>query len=1091
MRKSQGTPDQLAKEIDDIRRHNSLLESENQSLSDLMLEMARFKTISDSAEQGNVIVDPGGKIVYINDYFARKHGYTPDELPGRNLSIFHTAKQMETVDKINRSMARNGRYGPLEVEHVHKDGTEFTMLMNAIALNDRNGKTEYFAASAIDIESWKQAEKNRALHLEFLQNLDLINTVIQTSTDLETMMSNAMKTVLKIFGTDRAWLLYPCDPDADSWSVPMECTSPKYPGALAQGEEFPMTEEHRALCKRALEANDVIAVNEETDDKLNSVQSQMHIAIHPRTGSSWLFGLHQCSHTRDWTGEEIDLFRQIAHRLSDALSSMLLFRNLQESEEGFQSLANASMEAIFFTKDGICLEANQVAVEMFGWKDRSEFIGGFGTEVIAPESHDIVRKNMLGGIMEPYEAVGIRKNGSKFPISIRAKTIPYKNRGLVRATAIMDITHEKAAEKLLIAEKEKTLNYMELANVMFIAMNKEGTVTLANRKACEILGWEKEDIIGKNWFDDFLPVHLRKTVKNVARQIMQGDLEPVETYENPILTKNGHERLISWHNTTLRNEAGEITGHLSAGEDITSRRQTEEKLLLGDRILETSQDHISVVGSDYTYHYVNRAYTDAHGMPASQIIGVNVADLLGAKIFEKLVKPSLDMCLAGNEIHYESWFSFKKTGNRYMAVTYLPLLENSGDVNSIVVLSHDITGIKNAELEKQELEKQMQQAQKLESLGVLAGGIAHDFNNILMAVLGNADLALMDVSTANPAYSNIKAIETAAKRAADLAKQMLAYSGKGKFLIEKIDLNEAVDEMTHILEVSISRKAVIKYHYSQALPLIEADATQIRQIIMNLVTNASDAIDRTSGVISIKTGAMECNSDYLSSTYIDEALNSGQYVYVEVTDTGCGMSKETQKKLFDPFFTTKFTGRGLGLSAVLGIIRGHKGAIKVYSEPDRGTSIKVLFPACDYSDSPREQLNGKTKEQWTCSGTILLVDDEETILSVGKQMLERIGFDVLTASDGNEAVKIFRENPSEIALVILDLIMPHLDGEETFRELRRIRKDVLVVMCSGYNEQEVTQRFAGKSLAGFIHKPYVYKELEAKLKEILGDCFPE
>ncbi len=847
-----------------------------------------------------------------------------------------------------------------------------------------------------------------------------------------------------------------------------------------------MTEEHRVLCQKALDANDVIAVNTETDDKLFSVQSQMQIAIHPKTGSSWLFGLHQCSQARDWTVEEIDLFREIGHRFTDALSSLLLFRNLRESEEGFQSLANASVEAIFFSKDGICLDANQVAAEMFGWEDRSEFIGVFGTVVIAPESHDIVQKHMLGGILEPYEAVGIRKDGSKFPISIRAKLIPLKNRGLVRATAIMDMTQQKAAEKLLIAEKEKASNYLELANVMFIALDTKGTVTLANRKACEVLGWKEEDIVGKNWFDNFLPVHLRKAVRSVARQIMHGDFKPVEVYENPVLTKSGQERLIAWHNTTLRNEAGEITGHLSAGEDITSRRLAENKLLLGDRILEASQDHISVVGYDYTYRYVNKAYTDAHGLPAPQIIGMNVADLLGTKIFDKLVKPNLDMCFSGTEVNYESWFSFKETGNRYMAVTYLPLLEKDSNINSAVVISHDITGIKNAELEKQELEKQVQQAQKLESLGVLAGGIAHDFNNILMAILGNADLALMDVSTANPAYSNIKAIETASKRAADLAKQMLAYSGKGKFLIEKIDLNEAVDEMTHILDVSISKKAVIKYHYSQNLPLIEADATQIRQIIMNIVTNASDAIDRTSGVISIKTGAMDCNSDYLASTYIDESLDSGQYVYVEVTDTGCGMSKETLKKLFDPFFTTKFTGRGLGLSAVLGIIRGHKGAIKVYSEPDRGTSIKVLFPSCDCTAVSGEKLNGETEEQWTCSGTILLVDDEETILSVGKQMLQRIGFNVLTASDGYEAVKVFRENSGDISLVILDLIMPHLDGEETFRELRRIQEDVNVIMCSGYNEQEVTQRFAGKSLAGFLHKPYVYRELVSKLRAVLN-----
>jgi len=283
---------------------------------------------------------------------------------------------------------------------------------------------------------------------------------------------------------------------------------------------------------------------------------------------------------------------------------------------------------------------------------------------------------------------------------------------------------------------------------------------------------------------------------------------------------------------------------------------------------------------------------------------------------------------------------------------------------------------RKAAIERRNFEKQMQHAQKLESLGVLAGGIAHDFNNILMAILGNINIALMDLSPVNPVYSNIRAVETAAKRAADLAKQMLAYSGKGKFLVETVNLNEAIDEMTHILEVSISKKVEIHYHYEDDLPLIEADATQITQIIMNLVTNASDAIGSSEGTISITTGTIECDDSYLASTYINETVEPGRYVYLEVSDTGCGMDTDTLKKLFDPFFSTKFTGRGLGLSAVLGIIRGHRGTIKVYSEPDNGTSIKVLFPVCDINDRPGRGKLVDEQNTWTGSGTILLVDDE-------------------------------------------------------------------------------------------------------------------
>ena len=254
---------------------------------------------------------------------------------------------------------------------------------------------------------------------------------------------------------------------------------------------------------------------------------------------------------------------------------------------------------------------------------------------------------------------------------------------------------------------------------------------------------------------------------------------------------------------------------------------------------------------------------------------------------------------------------------------------------------------------------------------------------------------------------------------------------------------------------------------------------------MNLVTNASDAIDQTSGVISITTGAMDCDEDYLLNTYIDESRACGQYVYVEVTDTGIGMDKATLKKLFDPFFTTKFAGRGLGLSAVLGIIRGHHGAIKIYSELGKGTSMKVLFPACSERINSEEVCANTEIQHSVKLGTVLLVDDEESILSVGKQMLERIGFTVITARDGREAVELYKQNLEEISLVLLDLVMPHLDGEETFRELRRAKSNVKVVMCSGYNEQEVTQKFAGKTISGFIQKPYTFNQIKGKILKIL------
>jgi len=421
-----------------------------------------------------------------------------------------------------------------------------------------------------------------------------------------------------------------------------------------------------------------------------------------------------------------------------------------------------------------------------------------------------------------------------------------------------------------------------------------------------------------------------------------------------------------------------------------------------------------------------------------------------------------------------------RTGATLSMLITLKLLELAGR-QMILAIHRDISEMKSAEAERDRLERQLLHTQKLESLGVLAGGIAHDFNNILTSIIGNADLALMRINRESPAVENLRRIEQAASQAADLSKQMLAYSGKGRFVVENLDMNRLLEEMLHMLEVSISKKAILRFNLTRNLPSVEADATQMRQIIMNLVINASEAIGDKSGVIAVTTGCMDCDSSYLKDVWLDENLSDGLYVYLEIADSGCGMDKETMAKLFDPFFTTKFTGRGLGMAAVLGIVRGHRGAIKVYSEPGRGSSFKILLPA---SDRPVELFNGVAAQgDWRGSGTVLLVDDEETVRGIGGEMLRELGFEVVTANDGRDALEIFRER-SDISFVILDLTMPHMDGEQCFREMRRLKPDVKVIMSSGYNEQEVTQKFVGKGLAGFIQKPYKLSVLKEAIIKV-------
>ncbi len=378
---------------------------------------------------------------------------------------------------------------------------------------------------------------------------------------------------------------------------------------------------------------------------------------------------------------------------------------------------------------------------------------------------------------------------------------------------------------------------------------------------------------------------------------------------------------------------------------------------------------------------------------------------------------------------------------------------------------------------QQRLEKQVQHAQRLESLGVLAGGIAHDFNNLLVAVLGNTELALMDLPQYSPVKQRLEDVRATAVRAADLTNQMLAYSGKGRFAVQPVAMNELIQEMSNLLTISISKSAVLRFNFAENLPSVVADPGQMRQVVMNLITNASEAIGDKSGIISISTGLLHADEHYLAQTYLNDKFQPGSYVSLEVADTGCGMAPSVQEKIFDPFFTTKFTGRGLGLAAILGIVRGHGGAIRVYSEEGKGTAFKILLPAGAETAVSAIVSENESLRDWKGSGTVLVIDDEEAVRNVARMMLERVGFTVLTAVDGLAGLEIFEQRADEIEAVLLDLTMPHMNGEEAFRALRRVRTDVPVILTSGYSEQDTSAEFAGKGIAGFVQKPFRLEKL--------------
>ncbi|WP_236018834.1 ATP-binding protein [Geomonas propionica] len=544
-----------------------------------------------------------------------------------------------------------------------------------------------------------------------------------------------------------------------------------------------------------------------------------------------------------------------------------------------------------------------------------------------------------------------------------------------------------------------------------------------------------------------------------------------------------------WVDTTkvpLCNENDEVVGILGVYDNITERKRVEEArdraLAMLESLLASSPTGILVYdGESGACVKANQAAADMVGAGIEQMLAQNFRKILSWE--ETGVRQVAELVLADGQTRSKEFSGASTFGAALETECLISRFDVEGK-HHLMFIAVDMTERKRLEQEKRLIEAQMLHVQKLESLGVLAGGIAHDFNNILMVVLGNADLALLRVPPDSPACENLAQIEQAASRAADLARQMLAYSGKGNFVIEKLDLNRVVQDMGPMLEVSISKKALLRYNFAPEVPAISGDVTQLRQVILNLVINASEAMEEGTGFISISTRRMQCDRSYLSESWIDDRLPEGCYVVLEVSDTGCGIEREVIPKIFDPFFTTKFTGRGLGMAAVLGIVRAHKGAIKVYSEKGRGSSFRLLLPCiAEAADQPEPQAE---QPLWRGSGTVLLADDEESIRVLGSDMLQALGFSVKLACDGREAVELFRAKMDDITCVLLDLTMPNLDGEQTFRILRALKPDVKVIMSSGYNEQEVSLKLAGAGLCGFIQKPYKMVEMSRKLSEVLG-----
>ena len=579
-----------------------------------------------------------------------------------------------------------------------------------------------------------------------------------------------------------------------------------------------------------------------------------------------------------------------------------------------------------------------------------------------------------------------------------------------------------------------------------------------------------------------------------ARRVLEtGQPETGLSYRTTI-DQQGVIRVVAFRASLALIKAAGRTVLLLCLEDETEREQAKtalrESQALFESVANSSPAMIWLTGPDKRLSWFNGRFLTFVGLSLEKLRAAGLRAVVHPGDLLRCAKTYLAAWEARQPFRME--YRLRRQDGEYQWVIDEghPRHDSTGTFVGYIGSCLDITEHREWESTRLELERRLLHSQKLESLGVMAGGIAHDFHTLLMAMLANLELAMHTQGGDSPARPFLERSLQANRRAADLVRQMLAFSGRGTFDVKDLDLNEVVEENVHLFRVGLSRTITLNLNLTAGLPHTHADPGQVQQVVMNLITNASEAIGHYPGTVSIATGVLDADAAYLVASRLDEKPAPGRYVFVEVEDTGSGMDQDTLSRLFDPFFTTKFTGRGLGMSAVLGIVRGHHGALRIDSSPGLGTSIRILFPV---SSGPRLAVvratqpltaNNAPRAASRGSDLVLIVDDDELVRDTAAAMLAYLGFRTLLAADGTEAISLYLEHAEAIEWVLLDLTMPELSGADTFRALRDLNPGVRVVLISGYSQQDATWQFGDQIPSGFLQKPFELPALQALIQEI-------
>ena len=626
----------------------------------------------------------------------------------------------------------------------------------------------------------------------------------------------------------------------------------------------------------------------------------------------------------------------------------------------------------------------------------------------------------------------------------------------------------------MLKEKDFTENLIDTAQVIILVLDTEGRIVRFNPFMGNISGYKLDEVRGMDWFTTFLHEQNYDQVRAVFKRAVAN----ISTHGNinSIVAKDGREIIVEWYDKTLKDPDGKTIGLLCIGQDITDRKQAEEALRENEEkyrtVLEIMEEGYYEVDLAGNYTFVSDTMCRIRGYSREDLIGMNNRGYMSEETAKKVFKVFNSVYTSGNPSKNLRWETIRKDGAKIQIETSASLIRDSeGKPIGFRGIVRDIS-------EKQKLEAQLQQAQRMESIGTLAGGIAHNFNNLLMGIQGNASIILLDIDSSNPRHKNLKNIEKLVENGAKLASQLIGYAREGSYEVKPINLNQLANETSTTFGMT-KKEISVHQEFSEKLYGIKADQGQIEQVLLNLYVNAADAMPG-GGDLFLKTMNVP-EKDIAGKPY---KLKPGIYVLLTVRDTGTGMDKETKERIFEPFFTTKgfASGTGLGMASAYGIIKGHGGYIDVDSRVGEGTTFSIYLPATEKMIEEKKVLPDELVKG---EGTVLLVDDEKMVLESGEELLKYLGYEVLLAENGQKGLELYKKNQHKIDLVLLDMVMPVMGGGEAFDRMKEINTNVKVLLSSGYSLEGEAKEILKRGCDAFIQKPFKLEQLSQKLVEIL------